>query len=158
MRLFLHFSSLNPDPVYSVPFSISTPLTEFCLSSLAYARALRFPLFRLSHGDFSFCLRWTCPRIQPCRDALTRKCSRILSRGITASCVSFPAYRPERERAFRVVSRRLKGGKGEKDGAEWGCFAPESRSLTTIHLNRASNIARARACDVLSTDFSATAK
>lgn len=43
-------------------------------------------------------------------------------------------------------------GKGRRMAAGRGCFAPESRSLTTIHLNRASNIARPRACDVLSTD------
>lgn len=73
------------------PFFNFNPRPQFCLLS----RTRAYCVFRhfASHGDLSFCLQRTCPRIQSSGDALTRKCSRILSEDNGLLCF-FPATGP----------------------------------------------------------------
>lgn len=58
--------------------------------------------------------------------------------------LSWRRHQPKWQSAPRRFEEDLRTVKGRRMAAGRGCFAPESRSLTTIHLNRASNIAGVR--------------
>lgn len=127
----------------SVPFSISTSSTV--LSPLSRTRAYCvFRHFRLSRGLFFLSTADVSAYIAERRRINSQVLSDTIRKDNGSLCFFPGGGSGPSGRELRAVSRRLKNGKGEKDGAGRGCFAPESRSLTTIHLNRASNIVRAR--------------
>lgn len=103
------------------PFFNFNPVHSF-VSSLAYTRVLRFPPFRLSRVLFFLSTADVSAYIVERRRINSQVLSDTIPR-ITASCVSFlvAATGPSR-RALRAVSRRLKNGKGEKDGGRARLF------------------------------------